>query len=89
MTAYERCEKLQKELAAKYPAAGLTFGYIGNVERWGDDRAWSFWATNIRRGAYGNASRFGYHETPKLEALADLAEADLETWIVNLIEGKR
>lgn len=27
------------KLKIKYPKAGLSFGYIGNFERWGDDRA--------------------------------------------------
>jgi len=28
-------------LVASVP--GLTLGYIGNMERWGDDRAWRIW----------------------------------------------
>jgi hypothetical protein len=31
-------EKNVKALAVELP--GITFGYIGNVERWGDDRSW-------------------------------------------------
>ena len=86
MNAYWRCRKLQTELADKYPAAGLTFGYIGNIERGRDDRAWSFWATKFRTGEYGNAARFGYHDTTDLEALADKAEAELENWIIKLVQ---
>jgi len=85
MTADDRCRKLQETLAAKYPAAGLTFGYVGNVERWGDDRAWSFWATKFRAGMYRNAARFGYHSTPELDQLANKADAELEAWIVKLL----
>lgn len=89
MNAHDRCRTLQETLAAKYPTAGLTFGYIGNVERGRDDRTWMFWATNFRTGLFGNAASFGYHESADLDALADSAETDLETWIVNMIEGKR
>lgn len=33
-------EDLRTQLQAEYPNAGITVGYIGNVERWGDNRSW-------------------------------------------------
>jgi hypothetical protein len=36
LTSIERLVKLLNEAIG----GGVTFGYIGNVERWGDDRSW-------------------------------------------------
>lgn len=38
--AYSDVEDAVERLKKKYPQAGLSFGYIGNFERWGDDRAY-------------------------------------------------
>jgi hypothetical protein len=37
-TAYTTLVAKVEALATELP--GITFGYIGNVERWGDDRTW-------------------------------------------------
>jgi hypothetical protein len=46
------------ELAAELP--GITFGYIGNIERWGDDRAWAVFLPHPGRvGGTGDSVALG------------------------------
>jgi hypothetical protein len=42
--AHARGHEMVEELAIRYPAASVSFGYIGNLERWGDDRSWTFFS---------------------------------------------
>ena len=52
-------------LKKKYPKAGLSFGYIGNFERWGDDRAYYIFS-EIQRPycVYGQGRRFSWGGYP-------------------------
>ena len=47
VSAMQIFEDKVKELAANL--LGVTFGYIGNCERWGDDRLWAIFLTRARR----------------------------------------
>ena len=47
MNGHEICETLLKAYQELFPEIDLTFGYIGNCERWGDDRSWYFF-TQVR-----------------------------------------
>jgi hypothetical protein len=55
----------------------LKFGYIGNCERWGDDRCWMVWFDSFPRGMgqCGTMNRPALHfgPTEKIEALSDSA----------------
>lgn len=54
-----------------HPALKLSFGYIGNLERWGDDRGWSIFAT-LPDWSAANACnvRWGNVNTDQLPTLA-------------------
>lgn len=59
-----RVDALAKELP------GVTFGYIGNVERWGDDRTWFVFLPHPGRvGRYNDSVRVG--TTLELAACAE------------------
>jgi len=84
MTAIERCETLLKEMQELFPQVGLSFGYIGNVERWGDERSWKFFTKVKLPGRdmfYDNCASFGYASTDNLDKLADEAENSLRHWL--------
>ncbi len=89
MLAQKLGEQLIKELGPLYPAADLSFGYIGNWWTDGrpnpDDRLWSFY-TRIQppydhRDIYHNPYSFGKVETPELFVLVLKAITDLEPWL--------
>jgi len=90
MTASEQIRNLVNELNAKFPQAKLSFGYIGNIERWGDDRGWSIWATGYQttQGFYaGNSPAFGSSVgTDELDHLASRALIQLEEWVAKLAD---
>jgi len=77
-------DELKKQLAEKYPQIGLTFGYIGNLERWGDDRSWYFF-TKVRPPQSDNCLSFGSCRTDKLDEFIAKAERELENWIVERV----
>lgn len=51
---------------------GLTLGYIGNIERWGDDRQWHVWVDSLR--ADGRTTSIWSCEAKTLQ-IEDLQEA--------------
>jgi hypothetical protein len=65
--AMEALEKIKGDLQAKYPHLNVSFGYIGNMERWGDDRSWRFFY-NPESGAC--AKSFGGYATASLPKFA-------------------
>lgn len=81
-TPYEKCSALVEEMREKYPNAGLSFGYIGNLSVCGrhDDRSWMFF-TQIPRPDRSDGLTFGSHGTDQLDALWDRAEHGFETFI--------
>lgn len=42
--ALNRAAEIAADMRVRYPAAGVTWGYIGNLERWGDSRSWRFFS---------------------------------------------
>ena len=51
MPYYKHFPKIQErvdELNEKYGRKVLSLGYIGNLERWGDDRLWYIWVQGLR-----------------------------------------
>ena len=91
-SVFDKCEDLVKELNQRYPAAGLSFGYIGNVSHQYDDRSWRFF-TKIKP-IFDNKSQFHQSrnnwsfgscatgDVPHLYAYAKrLLEAQIRTWL--------
>lgn len=46
--------------AQQYPHLGLSFGYIGNFERWGDDRSFRVFNKVAREKIYSNGRLVAY-----------------------------
>ena len=68
--ALEVLEKIKADLQAKFSHLNVSFGYIGNLERWGDDRSWRFfYIYNPEAGM--PAKSFGGYSTDNLPKLAD------------------
>jgi hypothetical protein len=40
-------EALVAQAKAAHPDLGLSVGYIGNIERWGDDRSWRVFTNRV------------------------------------------
>ena len=66
--AMEALEKIKGNLQAKYLHLNVSFGYIGNMECWGDDRSWRFFY-NPESGAC--AKSFGGYATDRLPKFAE------------------
>ncbi|MAK37990.1 MAG: hypothetical protein CMC15_17655 [Flavobacteriaceae bacterium] len=82
MEYYYKIHALVEELNVKFPEAGLSFGYIGNYERWGDDTSWYIFSNlNHRWGGYPGAN-------PKsMEKMYNWAWMELETRLTNICGG--
>jgi hypothetical protein len=52
----------------------LRLGYIGNLERWGDDRSWRVWIEGIRNRRTNNVLSVGGHATDVLDLLLEAVE---------------
>lgn len=56
--AYELLQAKVESLKAELP--GISFGYIGNYERWGDDTQWSIFLPHAHRvGTFGDQVSIG------------------------------
>jgi hypothetical protein len=58
--AQDAIDRLVAMLNIAFPQLAMTFGYIGNIERWGDDRRWSVWV---------GGQAYGYMTTSELPNL--------------------
>lgn len=79
-SAYERIGIVLHELIPRHPRLGLTFGYIGNLERWGDDRGWKVFTACSRPSGYATSVNWGDYPTSHLDQMADAAEQHLAGW---------
>jgi hypothetical protein len=68
---YNEMLKLVDELAAKYPEAGLTFGYLGNCGRNYDDRVWYIFTRIEIEGIWGTERAKIYVGGEKSEFLTE------------------
>ena len=79
--AYKELGQLKEALSRKYPQAELSFGYIGNVYRDLDDRAWYFF-TQIPKERWGRDRwKFGGYTTDRLSDFLQWAKTNLERGI--------
>lgn len=67
----------------RYPQLGASFGYIGNCERWGDDRSWRvFTKLSTQPSANTINISWGRVDTVDLPGIATPeALARLEAWL--------
>jgi hypothetical protein len=86
--AQTELEQLCEELQAKYPAAGLSFGYIGNLDyRFdNDDRGWHFFTRlpcRDKKDFCQNALSWPGYSVPtaELPKFVERARMSLERWI--------
>ena len=70
---------LVDRLKRKYPEANLSYGYLGNVGRGGDDRSWYVFSKLSRPKSYGHKSyKWGGQSTENLDKLSAWAKPKLE-----------
>lgn len=87
--AYQRMQQLVDSLADRYPAAGLSLGYIGNIQFGKDDRSWRVFTTlpspNDPKAFYRNSPfwpRYGWDSTAREYTRAvEAAAKELEPWV--------
>lgn len=82
-SAVARCHELLKEMQARHPRLGLTFGYIGNCDFGGrfDDRSWKFFTALATPACIGACDvSFGGQRTAQLGKLMQTAERELGAW---------
>lgn len=73
-------------LADEFPALGLSFGYIGNVDRFGDDRGWRVFSN--QRTSCGRSHCFGDYSTDRLGDMLEAVKAGrVRTWCESLTRG--
>ena len=79
-------EQLVRDLAARHPRLGLSFGYIGNCDFLGgqwDDRSWMVFAKLATPRCVGACDvHFGGVGTDHLTSLLTQAQARLADWCV-------
>lgn len=83
LPAHKRLDYMVEALKKAYPAADLSFGYIGNVYHDGrDDRSWRVFG----KDAEGRSVSWGYSDTENLDHMADRAQTELETWVRSALD---
>lgn len=69
-------------LAARFPEHRITFGYIGNIERWGDDRCWRIF-TRYNSAELRTSISYQLGETNRLSFTPELRKR-IDTWAEGL-----
>lgn len=85
---FETIEAIVSNHALMNPDFGLSFGYIGNLERNRDDRAWYIFTKFKSNTSRGRSVSFGGVATKNLGTLRAAAEYRLHTWIEQLREKR-
>ena len=57
---FTQLDHLVRVYARRNPQLGLTYGYIGNMERWGDDRSWRVFSSVSMQPGDGPSSWGSY-----------------------------
>lgn len=82
--AHDTLRDMLADMQAKYPALGLTFGYIGNCDLYGgrwDNRSWKFFTKCATPDCTGACNvSYGGHATGQLGRLMIEAERELDSW---------
>lgn len=82
LEACERLEELTKELAAKYPQHKLSFGYIGNLGIWRDDRCFRVFTRYTRYSTRTSESYYlGAFEGVRFD---EQQERNIREWAAHL-----
>ena len=86
--AYDQLSALVDRLKRKYPEAELSLGYLGNFEKWGDDRAWYVFSKLSRPGSYGHKSwKWGGYRADRggIIKLWDWAKSNLQKEVAKAV----
>ena len=86
--AYDQISALVDRLKRKYPEAELSLGYLGNFEKWGDDRAWYVFSKLSRPGSYGHKSwKWGGYRADRggIIKLWDWAKSNLQKEVAKAV----
>lgn len=80
--AFARIGELVEEAKSQYPQLGLSFGYIGGVHTWGDDRSWRVFAKLATRNCHGACDiSFGSFATDRIGDMLAVMERDFADWL--------
>ena len=78
------------QLKERYPQHRFSFGYIGNLERWGDDRSWYIFSRYLNADTRTSVS-YSLGDTDRLNFGPDRLK-QIEAWVArleaNLAAGK-
>jgi hypothetical protein len=77
----KKIQKIVDKLNEKYTRVNLLFGYVGNVERWGDDRTWYVFAEFLNFNDKKKIKIGGY-STSKMKDFSQYVERNLEKIIL-------
>lgn len=83
-TAFALIRAKVNRLAEQYPRLGLSFGHVGKIEAWGDDREWQVF-TRLRDAA-GNPIVFRGSSSDRISEFSEKVSRDLEEWVQALDE---
>ena len=73
-TPYDAIEACVIALRAEFPGLSLTFGYIGNVDRFGDDRCWRVFTNRAPKHDETRLLSWGHYSTKLLSAMLESIE---------------
>lgn len=77
--ALRQIEDIVRAHGKQYPTAGLSFGYIGNISKNEDDRAWMIFTS--LHDSTGRRLSFGHAVTARLPELLDQIEQRFRPWL--------
>lgn len=87
--AHNACAEIERrveDLRNEFPTLEVSFGYVGNVEFWGDDRLWSVHARPYwMRGVWKSQHTFGACHTDELPVLLENWERDVVSRVQRLV----
>jgi hypothetical protein len=76
-----------EEAKAAFPQLGLSFGYIGGVHTWGDDRAYMVFAKLATKDCHGACNvSFGSFAHDRIGDMLAVMERDFAAWLAKTAE---
>ena len=76
----DKIRTITNELSKRYPCAGFSFGYIGNVSlQYGDDRG-CYVFTKLQE-ENGSSVSFGGWQTKRMSMFLKTVEENIESWV--------
>lgn len=81
LAANKMLESLVESLKLRYPQHRLSYGYIGNIERWGDDRCFRIFTRYLNCHGSSECYHLGGWSTLSFN---DELEARITAWVNGL-----